>query len=89
MVTKVDESSAPWALLQFLTQDTTKLALSAGSCSDRVAAGGMEMSPSVLVDLAVAQLTSVEHAVQSTLSKPVELKRKPVARKTAQREIHG
>ena len=89
MVSKVDESSAPWALLQFLTQDATKLSLSAGSCSDRVAAGGMEMSPAVLVDLAVAQLTPVEHVVQPTLSNPVDLKRKPVARKTAQREIHG
>jgi hypothetical protein len=75
--------------LQFLTQDATKLSLSAGSCSDRVAAGGMEMSPAVLVDLAVAQLTPIEQVVQPTLSNPVDLKRKPVARKTAQREIHG
>ena len=89
MVSKVDESSAPWALLQFLTQDATKLSLSAGSCSDRVAAGGMEMSSAVLVDLAVAQLTPIEQVVQPTLSNPVDLKRKPVARKTAQREIHG
>lgn len=89
MVSKVDESSAPWALLQFLMQDATKLSLSAGSCSDRVAAGGMEMSPAVLVDLAVAQLTPAEQVVKPTLSNPVELKRQPVARKTAQREIHG
>ena len=86
MISKVDESSAPWALLQFLTQDATKLALSVGSCSDRVAAGGMEMSPSVLVNLAVAQLTPAE---QPTLSNPAELKRTPIARKSAQREIHG
>ena len=89
MVSKVDESSAPWALLQFLTQDATKLSLSVGSCSDRVAAGGMEMSPSVLVNLAIAQLTPAEHSAQPTLSNPAELKRTPVARKTAQREIHG
>ena len=86
MISKVDESSAPWALLQFLTQDATKLSLSVGSCSDRVAAGGVEMSPSVLVNLAVAQLTPAE---QPTLSNPAELKRTPIARKTAQREIHG
>jgi hypothetical protein len=89
MISKVDESSAPWALLQFLTQDATKLSLSVGSCSDRVAAGGMEMSPSVLVNLAIAQLTPAEHSAQPTLSNPAELKRTPVARKTAQREIHG
>lgn len=89
MVSKVDESSAPWALLQFLTQDATKLSLSVGSCSDRVAAGGMEMSPSVLVNLAIAQLTPAELSAQPTLSNPAELKRTPVARKTAQREIHG
>jgi flagellar biosynthesis GTPase FlhF len=89
MVSKVDESSAPWALLQFLTQDATKLSLSVGSCSDRVAAGGMEMSPSVLVNLAIAQLTPAELSEQPTLSNPAELKRTPVARKTAQREIHG
>jgi flagellar biosynthesis GTPase FlhF len=89
MISKVDESSAPWALLQFLTQDATKLSLSVGSCSDRVAAGGMEMSPSVLVNLAIAQLTPAELSAQPTLSNPAELKRTPVARKTAQREIHG
>jgi len=92
MVSKVDESSAPWALLQFLTQDATKLSLSVGSCSDRVAAGGMQMSPSVLVNLAIAQLTPSELAQtfeQPALSNPAELKRTPVARKTAQREIHG
>jgi flagellar biosynthesis GTPase FlhF len=89
MVSKVDESSAPWALLQFLTQDATKLSLSVGSCSDRVAAGGMEMSPSVLVNLAIAQLTPAELSAQPTLSNPAELKRTPVARKTALREIHG
>jgi hypothetical protein len=44
------------------------------------------MSPSVLVNLAVAQLTPAE---QPTLSNPAELKRTPIARKTAQREIHG
>jgi hypothetical protein len=89
MISKVDESSAPWALLQFLTQDATKLSLSVGSCSDRVAAGGMEMSPSVLVNLAIAHLTPAELSTQPTLSNPAELKRTPVARKTAQREIHG
>lgn len=89
MISKVDESSAPWALLQFLTQDATKLSLSVGSCSDRVAAGGMEMSPAVLVNLAIAQLTPAEISAQPSLSNPAELKRTPIARKTAQREIHG
>jgi hypothetical protein len=89
MISKVDESSAPWALLQFLTQDATKLSLSVGSCSDRVAAGGMEMSPAVLVNLAIAQLTPAELSAQPSLSNPAELKRTPIARKTAQREIHG
>jgi hypothetical protein len=49
----------------------------------------MEMSPSVLVNLAIAQLTPAELSEQPTLSNPAELKRTPVARKTAQREIHG
>jgi flagellar biosynthesis GTPase FlhF len=90
MVSKVDESCAPWALLQFLIQEATKLSLSVGSCSDRVAAGGIEMSPTLLVDLAVAQLIPQEPPLQTTLSNhSVELKRPTRTRKTSQQEIHG
>lgn len=90
MVSKVDESCAPWALLQFLIQEATKLSLSVGSCSDRVAAGGIEMSPTLLVDLAVAQLIPQEPPLQTTLSNhSVELKRPTRTRKTSHQEIHG
>jgi flagellar biosynthesis protein FlhF len=55
MLTKFDESSAPWPLIQFLSNDLTHLTLSVGSESDKLNAGVLTLSPEVLVNLAVAR----------------------------------
>ena len=55
MLTKFDESSAPWALIQFLSNDQTHLTLSMGSESDKLAEGVLTLSPEVLVNLAIAR----------------------------------
>ena len=55
MLTKFDESSAPWPLIQFLNNDQTNLSLSMGSESDKLSAGVLTLSPEVLVNLAIAR----------------------------------
>lgn len=55
MLTKFDESSAPWPLIQFLSNDQTHLSLSMGSESDKLSAGVLTLSSEVLVDLAIAR----------------------------------
>ena len=55
MLTKFDESSAPWPLIQFLNNDQTNLTLSMGSESDKLSAGVLTLSPAVLVNLAIAR----------------------------------
>ncbi len=55
MLTKFDESSAPWPLIQFLNNDQTNLTLSMGSESDKLSAGVLPLSTEVLVNLAVAK----------------------------------
>jgi len=55
MLTKFDESSAPWPLIQFLSNDQTHLSLSMGSESDKLSAGVLTLSPEVLVNLAIAR----------------------------------
>jgi len=55
MLTKFDESSAPWPLIQFLSNDPTNLTLSMGSESDKLSAGVLTLSPEVLVNLAIAR----------------------------------
>jgi flagellar biosynthesis GTPase FlhF len=55
MLTKFDESSAPWPLIQFLSNDLTNLTLSMGSESDKLNAGVLTLSPEVLVNLAIAR----------------------------------
>ena len=55
MLTKFDESSAPWPLIQFLNNDQTNLTLSMGSESDKLSAGVLTLSPEVLVNLAIAR----------------------------------
>lgn len=55
ILTKFDESSAPWPLIQFLSNDQTHLSLSMGSESDKLSAGVLTLSSEVLVDLAIAR----------------------------------
>jgi flagellar biosynthesis protein FlhF len=55
MLTKFDESSAPWPMIQFLSNDQTNLTLSMGSESDKLSAGVLPLSPEVLVNLAIAR----------------------------------
>ena len=55
MLTKFDESSAPWALSQFLSHDQRNLPLSMGSESDKLTDGVLTLSPEVLADLAIAR----------------------------------
>ena len=54
MLTKFDESSAPWPLIQFLSNDLSNLPLSMGSESDKLNSGVLTLSPEVLVNLAIA-----------------------------------
>jgi len=55
MLTKFDESSAPWPMIQFLSNDQTNLTLSMGSESDKLSAGVLPLSPEVLVNLAIVK----------------------------------
>jgi len=55
LLTKFDESSAPWPLIQFLNNDQTNLTLSMGSESDKLSAGVLTLSPEVLVNLAIVR----------------------------------
>lgn len=55
MVTKLDESSAPWPLLQCLMQAGQRLALSVASGSDSLKDELLTLTPAMLADLAVAQ----------------------------------
>jgi len=55
MLTKFDESSAPWPLIQFLSNDLPNLTLSMGSESDKLSDGVLTLSPEVLVNLAIAR----------------------------------
>ena len=55
MLTKFDESSAPWPLIQFLNNDQTNLTLSMGSESDKLSAEVLTLSSEVLVNLAIAR----------------------------------
>jgi len=55
MLSKFDESSAPWPLIQFLSNDLTNLTLSMGSESDKLSAGVLPLSPEVLVNLAISR----------------------------------
>ena len=55
MLTKFDESSAPWPMIQFLSNDETNLTLSMGSESDKLSAGVLPLSIEVLVNLAIVK----------------------------------
>lgn len=58
MLTKLDESSAPWPLLQHLMNSPQRISLSVGSGADSLSDGLQEITPAMLADLAVAQWMS-------------------------------
>lgn len=55
MLTKLDESSAPWPLLQHLMNSPQRISLSVGSAADSLSDGLQAITPAMLADLAVAQ----------------------------------
>jgi flagellar biosynthesis protein FlhF len=55
MLTKFDESSAPWPLIQFLSSAQKNFTLTMGSESDKLTHGVLTLSPELLVDLAIAR----------------------------------
>jgi flagellar biosynthesis protein FlhF len=62
MLTKFDESSAPWPLIQFLSNAKVNLTLTMGSESDKLNHGVLTLSPDVLVDLAIARCMPLKEA---------------------------
>jgi len=55
MLTKFDESSAPWPLIQFLSNAQKNFTLTMGSESDKLTHGVLTLSPGMLVELAIAR----------------------------------
>ena len=55
MVSKLDESSSPWPLLQHLMQSPARFGLSMASGSERIEDGLQSLSSALLAELAVAQ----------------------------------
>jgi len=55
LVTKLDESNAPWPLLQHLMQAAGSVGLSMASGSERIGEGLQALSSELLAELAVAQ----------------------------------
>jgi len=62
MLTKFDESSAPWPLIQFLSNAQVNLTLTMGSESDKLNHGVLTLSPDMLVDLAIARCMPLKEA---------------------------
>jgi flagellar biosynthesis GTPase FlhF len=69
MISKLDESSAPWALLQFMCNEADVPVLSAASGSERLTDLVMGFTTAQLVNLAVSQL----------MPSPVQVNTKPAA----------
>ena len=63
MLTKIDESSAPWPLIQFLSNGEKNLTLTMGSESDKLTHGVLTLTPELLVDLAIARCMPLKEAV--------------------------
>jgi len=62
MLTKFDESSAPWPLIQFLSNAQKNFALTMGSESDKLTHGVLTLTPEMLVDLAIARCMPLQKA---------------------------
>jgi len=68
MISKLDESSAPWALLQFMCNETDVPVLSAASGSERLTDLVMGFTPVQLVNLAVIQLMPAAPSMASPIA---------------------
>jgi hypothetical protein len=64
MISKLDEASAPWALLQFMCNEADVPVLSAASGSERLTDLVMGFTTAQLVNLAVSQLMPAEPQAQ-------------------------
>ena len=71
MISKLDESSAPWALLQFMCNEGDVPVLSAASNSERLTDLVMGFTPAQLVNLAVSQLMPAETPMATSLASPM------------------
>ena len=68
MISKLDESNAPWALLQFMCNEADVPVLSAASGSERLTDLVMGFTPAQLVNLAVSQLMPDSTSAVSNLA---------------------
>jgi flagellar biosynthesis GTPase FlhF len=57
MISKLDESNSPWALIQFLIAEGAQCVVSAGGGSDRVSDGLKSSGLQKLINIAMTQLT--------------------------------
>jgi flagellar biosynthesis GTPase FlhF len=77
MISKLDESHAPWPLIQFLIGEGAQCVVSAGGGSDRVSDGLKSSGLQKLINIAMTQLTPVsetlgEDVIEAT-AKPATL----------------
>ena len=73
MISKLDEASAPWALLQFMCNEADVPVLSAASGSERLTDLVMGFTTAQLVNLAVAQLMPAPASQPQVVSAPLPL----------------
>jgi flagellar biosynthesis GTPase FlhF len=77
MISKLDESHAPWPLIQFLIAEGAQCKVSAGGGSDRVSEGLKSSGLQKLINIAMAQLTpdseTLEDDVIEAAAKPATL----------------
>jgi flagellar biosynthesis protein FlhF len=72
LVTKLDESNAPWPLLQHLMQTAGSVGLSMASGSERIGEGLQVLSSELLAELAVAQWMPDQPVNQALIHGAVE-----------------
>lgn len=72
MISKLDEASAPWALLQFMCNEADVPVLSAASGSERLTDLVMGFTTAQLVNLAVAQLMPAPVTPPQTSAAPLD-----------------
>jgi hypothetical protein len=72
MISKLDEATAPWALLQFMCNETDVPVLSAASGSERLTDLVMGFTTAQLVNLAVSQLMPSQAQAQAQAQAPAQ-----------------
>jgi flagellar biosynthesis protein FlhF len=63
MISKLDESHAPWPLIQFLIAEGAQCVVSAGGGSDRVSDGLKSSGLQKLINIAMTQLTPISETL--------------------------